>query len=132
VSPISGATRLLGVIADPVAQARSPAMANALLDERGRLGDFALVPMHVPAGALALALAVARLRALEDFAGAIVSMPHKSFVPALVDELDDAAREVPEVTPLLALARDLGRPTHGGVPMLAAQMPLMLDFMGAI
>jgi shikimate dehydrogenase len=37
----------------------------------------------------------------------------------------------PEITPLLARARELGRPIHTGVPMLAAQMGLMLDFMGA-
>lgn len=265
MSPISGATRLLGVIADPVAQARSPGMANALLERRGRLGDFVLVPMHVAAGALEPA--IAGLRALGNFAGAIVSMPHKSAITALVDEQSDAAREVgaanvirreadgrlvatmldgegfvaglraaghevagkrcllvgaggaasaiafalarhgcralaianrserravelaervsaawprvevravrtasgacdvainatplgmragdelplprdvvaaaglvaecviaPEVTPLLELARALGRSTHGGVPMLAAQMDLMLDFMGA-
>ena len=262
---ISGATRLFGVIADPVAQARSPAMANALLEERGRFGDFALVPMHVAAESLVVVLA--GLRSLANFAGAIVSMPHKSAIVPLLDEvtpeaaqvgavnvirrepdgrvagaildgegfvagLRSAGREVagkscllagaggagaaiafalakhgcrelaianrspakasslaervraafpklavralptpsgvfdvavnatslgmragdplplpldvvsraglvaecviaPEVTPLLAAARERGRATHTGVPMLAAQMALMLDFMGA-
>jgi shikimate dehydrogenase len=36
----------------------------------------------------------------------------------------------PEETRLLAHARADGRVVHGGVPMLSAQMDLMLRFMG--
>jgi shikimate dehydrogenase len=36
----------------------------------------------------------------------------------------------PEMTPLLELARGLGRTIHPGLPMLTAQMDLLLDFMG--
>ena len=265
MSEISGRTRLLGVIADPVVQARSPAMANARLAERGRAGEFVLVPLQVPAGSLGAALA--GLRGVENFAGAIVSMPHKTAIAPLLDALTPEARRVgavnvirrepggrlvgtaldgegfvaglasrghrvagrscllvgaggaaaaiafalaqhgvrsleianrtaakareladrvraefpalavrattspagafdlainatslgmqpgdalplgrdaiaaaglvaecviaPEITALLALARELGRPIHTGVPMLAEQMGLMLDFMGA-
>ena len=50
---ITGATKILGLIADPVAQARSPAMANAMLERRERLGEYVLVPMHVAADGLA-------------------------------------------------------------------------------
>jgi hypothetical protein len=54
---ITGATWLLGVIADPVSQARSPGLMNALLAERGRLGELVAVPLHVAAGELEAALA---------------------------------------------------------------------------
>jgi shikimate dehydrogenase len=36
----------------------------------------------------------------------------------------------PEVTALLEAARQRGRAIHTGVPMLASQMALMLEFMG--
>ena len=41
---ITGRTRLLGVLADPVAQARSPGMANVLLQEKGIFGAYVLIP----------------------------------------------------------------------------------------
>ena len=69
VSGIDGRTRVLGLIADPVVQARSPTMANALLAREGLFGAFVLVPMQVPDGALASA--VAGLRVMPNFAGAV-------------------------------------------------------------
>lgn len=90
--PVSGATKILGLIADPVVQARSPAAVNALLAQRGRLGEFILIPLHV--GSAGLADCVAALRHVRNFAGAIVSMPHKTAMTALVDELTDVARLV--------------------------------------
>src|SRR5262245_52610518 len=90
MTAVSGRTRLLALIADPVAQARSPAMANALLAERGQDGAFVLVPMQVPSGGLTDV--VAALRRVVNLAGAIVSMPHKSAIVPLLDELTpDAA-----------------------------------------
>ncbi|PPD31435.1 MAG: shikimate dehydrogenase [Methylomonas sp.] len=89
---ITGNTKILGVIADPVSQARTPAMANALLQERGLLGSFVMLPMHVPAeGYLSF---FAGLRTLNNFGGAVVSMPHKIVTARLVDELTPEARLV--------------------------------------
>jgi shikimate dehydrogenase len=82
---ITGGTRLLALVADPVAQARSPAMANDVLDAWGRLGAFVLLPMRVPSGGLRDV--VTAIRRIENFAGAIVSMPHKTAIVALLDEL---------------------------------------------
>ncbi len=89
---ITGATKILGLIADPVARSRSPAMVNALLERRGTFGAFVLVPMHV--GTDGLANCVAALRQVGNFAGAIVSMPHKIAVADLLDELTPEARLV--------------------------------------
>lgn len=86
---ISGRTRLLALIADPVLQARSPGMGNALLETRGRDGAFVVVPMQVPEGALEAV--VAAVRRIGNFAGAIVSMPHKSAIVPLLDELTPEA-----------------------------------------
>lgn len=89
---VSGATRILGLVADPVVQARSPAMATALLRRHGRFGAFVLVPMETPAGALGDV--VVGLRRIGNFAGAIVSMPHKTAIAPLLDELTPAAQQV--------------------------------------
>lgn len=89
---ISGATTILGLIADPVVRARSPAMANALLERWGRYGTFALVPMQVAADGLAEC--VAALRHVQNFGGAIVSMPHKTAIVDLLDELTPEAHLV--------------------------------------
>ena len=80
------------MIADPVAQARSPGMANTLLQERGQFGAFVLLPMQVPAGALREV--IAGLRQVQSFAGAIVSMPHKTAIVPLLDELTSEAQLV--------------------------------------
>src|SRR6185369_6762333 len=92
LSDITGATRILGLIADPVVQARSPAMATALLREHGRFGAFVLLPMATPAAALGDVLA--GLRRIANFAGAIVSMPHKTAIVPLLDQLTPAAAQV--------------------------------------
>lgn len=90
--PISGATTLLGLIADPLINARSPAMANALLERWGRSDEYVLVPMRVAAGDLAEF--VAALHHLQSFGGAIVSMPHKTAIVRLLDEVTPDARLV--------------------------------------
>jgi shikimate dehydrogenase len=90
--PITGATTLLGLIADPLIHARSPAMANALLERWGRSDEYVLVPMRVAAGHLAEF--VAALHHLQSFGGAIVSMPHKTAIVHLLDELTPEARLV--------------------------------------
>lgn len=89
---ISGRTRILGLIADPVVQARSPGMVNAILQQRGAFGAFVLLPMQVPREALGAV--VAGLREIRNFAGAIVSMPHKAAIVPLLDELTPEARLV--------------------------------------
>jgi shikimate dehydrogenase len=51
--------------------------------------------------------------------------------PAVVERASLVAECVvaPETTRLLEVAREKGRAIHAGVPMLAAQMDLMLRFM---
>src|SRR5262245_63525870 len=107
---ITGATRILGLLADPVAQARSPALANDILRRSGRFGAFALLPMHVPAAGLSAA--VGGLRAIENFAGAIVSTPHKTTIVALLDALTPESGLVGAVN---VIAREAGGRLRGNV-----------------
>ena len=92
MSGITGRTKLLGLIADPVAAARSPILANASLARRGRESEYVLLALQVADGDLAPV--VAGLRRIATFAGAIVSMPHKETVVPLLDELSPEARLV--------------------------------------
>jgi shikimate dehydrogenase len=77
---ISGETRLVGLLGDPVSQSLSPLMQNAGFAARGL--DWAYVPLHVTSDRLADA--VRGLVAL-GFAGANVTTPHKLAVAKLVD-----------------------------------------------
>ncbi|HVY60351.1 MAG TPA: shikimate dehydrogenase, partial [Planctomycetota bacterium] len=72
---LSGSTRLLGILGDPVAHSLSPAMQNAALAAAGL--DWAYVPLRVEPDRLADA--VRGLVAL-DFVGANVTIPHKTAV----------------------------------------------------
>jgi len=87
---ITGSTTVLGIIADPVVQARAPGLVNAALAQRGR--DAVLVPLQVRRGDLAAALD--GLRVLQSFRGAVVSMPHKTALVELLDEVTAEGRQV--------------------------------------
>ncbi len=90
MKPISGTTRLFGILADPVEHVRTPEVFNAWFAERGL--DAVLVPLHV--GAQDLAVQIGALRTLRNLGGVIVTVPHKAAVVPLCDELTEAARQV--------------------------------------
>ncbi|MFB4301793.1 shikimate dehydrogenase family protein [Actinomadura sp. NTSP31] len=84
---ISGTTRLLAVLGDPIEQVRAPALVNPLLDRLGR--DAVLVPVHVrPAD---LGEVVGGLRRIGNLDGLLVTVPHKIEICRYADELAPAA-----------------------------------------
>ncbi|MUN39042.1 shikimate dehydrogenase family protein [Actinomadura litoris] len=84
---ITGTTRLLAVLGDPIEQVQAPALVNALLERVGR--DAVLVPVHVrPAD---LAEVVAGLRRVGNLDGLLVTVPHKIEICRYADELAPAA-----------------------------------------
>jgi len=93
---LSGHTRLVGLIGDPVAESLSPRMQNAAFAARGL--DWAYVPL--PVRTPSLEEAVRGLVAL-GFAGANVTVPHKTAVLAFCDELDDVASRAGSVNTLV-------------------------------
>jgi shikimate dehydrogenase len=122
--PLSGKTRLYGLFADPVDHLQTPAVLNALLDQRGV--DAVFVALHV--SAKHFATAVAGMRHLRNFAGYAVSIPHKPMAVRLCDELLPNARAcgVVNVIRVDPDGRWIGE-TLDGVGMvkaLAAQRPL--------
>jgi shikimate dehydrogenase len=80
---IDGATRLVGLIGNPVAGSLSPRMQNAAFAARGL--DWVYVPLLVERGRLGEA--VAGLLGL-GFAGANVTAPYKTDVVAFCDDVD--------------------------------------------
>lgn len=87
---ITGATRFLVILGDPVAQARAPRLVNDALAARHE--DAVMIPVHVaPDG---LARVVDGLRASQSFVGGVVTMPHKEAIVPLLDALTPEAREV--------------------------------------
>jgi len=84
---ISGSTRLIGFIGDPIQQAKSPEKLNAIFDRAGV--DTVCVPMHVRQGDLPAFLnGMAGLRNLD---GIIATIPHKFDLAALADDLEENA-----------------------------------------
>jgi shikimate dehydrogenase len=86
--PITGATRVAGIIGDPVRHSLSPALYNAAFAECG-------LPWVFVAFAVAAGRAGAAVQAMRDLdlAGLAVTMPHKADVIAACDEVGvDAAR----------------------------------------
>jgi shikimate dehydrogenase len=106
---LTAETRLVGLIGDPVSHSLSPRIQNAAFAARGL--DWAYVPLRVVAARLEDA--VTGLVAL-DFAGANVTIPHKTAVVAFCDELDQVAERAGSVNTLVVRdGRVLGSSTDG-------------------
>lgn len=106
---IGGATRLVGLIGDRVEHSLSPLMQNAAFAAVAL--DWAYVPL--PVKRERLEEAVAGLEAL-GFAGANVTIPHKTAVVGYCDELDEVAARAGSVNTLVVRdGRVLGSSTDG-------------------
>ncbi|PXW97411.1 shikimate dehydrogenase [Sphaerotilus hippei] len=70
---LSGATRVIGIIGDPIAQVKSPSGVTQRLIDRGC--NAVVVPLHVASADLATV--VAALGRTKNFDGLIITVPHK-------------------------------------------------------
>jgi shikimate dehydrogenase len=87
-SLISGRTTILSIIGHPVFQVRSPTTVNG---EFARAGiDAALIPVDLEPSSLPSFVQV--LRGWQNSPGCIVTLPHKTAVAGLVDELTGRAK----------------------------------------
>jgi shikimate dehydrogenase len=104
-----GATRVAGIIGDPVSHSRSPAIHNAAFASLGL--DWVFVAFTVPKGAARQALD--GVRAL-DIAGLSVTMPHKTEAARACDRLTPTAAALGAVNTVVARERVLlGDSTDG-------------------
>lgn len=112
----SGRTRLLLVIADPVARIRALPVYNGLFASRGI--DAAAVALEVPAAALAT---VAPALALcPNLAGLVVTLPHKQSLARLCHELSPTSRLVGAVNTVRIAAGGLVGELFDGIGLVAA------------
>lgn len=87
---VEGATRLYGIIGDPIAQVRSPQVFNPRLAAAGR--GAVLVPFHVHPERFDDT--VCGLMALCNLDGLIVTVPYKARALSLVDQVLSTGRQV--------------------------------------
>ncbi|HEV7259500.1 MAG TPA: shikimate dehydrogenase [Bosea sp. (in: a-proteobacteria)] len=87
---ISGATRLLGFLGDPVIHAKSPQNFNPLLAASGH--DAVLVPLHLRQDDFDAA--IGGVMALANLDGLVVTMPYKERLMAQLDEVSPRARAI--------------------------------------
>jgi shikimate dehydrogenase len=92
---ISPATRICAVIGNPVGHSLSPALHNAAFDELGL--DFVYVAFRVED----LKSALAGMRALENFRGMSVTIPHKIEAMRYVDEIAEADRHIGSINTII-------------------------------
>jgi shikimate dehydrogenase len=87
---VNGATRLIGLLGDPVQQARSPALFNNVF-EVAHL-DRLCVALHVAAGGLVPVFA--GLREVSNLDALLITTPHKRAIMPLLDHLSETSRKV--------------------------------------
>src|SRR5574337_314051 len=106
----TAAAKLFVLFGDPVEHSLSPAMQNAALQTAGIDGLY--IPWRVKSAGLPTAFA--SLRAMDNFGGANVTLPHKEQAFALVDTLTQEAAAVGAVnTVVVRNGRLLGANTDG-------------------
>jgi shikimate dehydrogenase len=96
MTPITGRTRVVCVIGDPISHSLSPVMHNAAFQHLGL--DFAYVAFHVLPRQLKAA--VAGIRSLQMI-GLNVTVPHKETILPLLDSVSSVARRAGAVNTVL-------------------------------
>ncbi len=95
IGSISPNTRFCAVIGNPVAHSLSPAIHNAAIEELGL--DFVYLACRVEdvGGALA------GMRALGNFRGMSVTIPHKVEIMKYIDEIDEVDRSIGSINTII-------------------------------
>ena len=87
---VKGTTRLIGMIGDPIAKARTPELLNRRIAAAGV--DLVITPFHVPTDAFEQVFPA--LLAVGNMAGFIVTYPFKADCLPFADQVGTAARLV--------------------------------------
>lgn len=108
IARLDGATRLYGIVGHPIAQARSPEVMTARLQQAGH--NAVLVPLHVLPDAFDSTLR--GLMQLGNLDGLIITVPYKARALALADSLLPTAGQVGAIN---ALRRNADGTWQGGM-----------------
>lgn len=85
---IGASTRLVAIIGSPIAQVKSPDNFNRYFEDKGL--DRAMIALDLTAGRVADF--VAMVRGWQNLDGFVVTIPHKTAVARLIDDLSPRAR----------------------------------------
>lgn len=95
IRSISPSTRICAVIGNPIAHSLSPAIHNAAIEELGL--DFVYVAFRVEN----VRDALFGMRALENFRGMSVTIPHKIEIMKHMDEVEDVDRSIGAINTII-------------------------------
>lgn len=90
---ITGHTKVFAIIADPISHVRTPEVFNEYFAKNNY--DGVMVPIHVAPEELEEV--ITSFRCMKNLGGFMATVPHKTKVAALCDELGDAGRAVGSV-----------------------------------
>jgi shikimate dehydrogenase len=93
---ITGKTRILAIVGDPIDKVRSPEGFGRLFELNGH--DAVMIPVHVTAPGLAAV--VTGLKRMRNLDGIVATMPHKAACLAFADEVLETGRLVGAVNAL--------------------------------
>ena len=93
--PVSSKTQLCAVIGNPVGHTLSPAIHNAAITALDLDFIYLAFPVEDVKGALA------GMRAIENFRGLSVTIPHKTEVMKYVDEISDVDRSIGSINTVI-------------------------------
>ena len=85
---ITGQTRLIGIVADPIAHVKTPQVINKSTANQGL--DVVCVPLHVHAKNLQKVLG--GVGGFTNLQGLVVTIPYKESILEYCDDLTDIAR----------------------------------------
>lgn len=105
---VSGRTRWIAQLGDPIEGVGMPRLLTPLLRERGL--DVGIVPIGVGTGDLAAI--VAAFHGWRNLVGAGVTFPHKEAVPDLLDSVEEEARLIGATN---LIRREADGSLHGGM-----------------
>jgi shikimate dehydrogenase len=87
---VTGATRLFGIVGDPIWQVKSPEIFNPQIAATGR--NAVLIPIHLRASDFELA--IDKVMQIANLDGLVVTMPFKERMAARLASISDRARSV--------------------------------------
>ncbi|MDD2601067.1 MAG: shikimate dehydrogenase [Kiritimatiellae bacterium] len=97
IATLSPSTQLCGIIGNPVAHSMSPALHNRAFTELNL--DYVYLAFRVEPGRVARVLD--GMRAMENFRGLSVTIPHKVEVVACVDEISEADQGIGSINTII-------------------------------
>ena len=90
---ITGSTRFYGCIGDPIKQVKAPTVFSTIFTEKNV--EAIMIPVH--ASAKELKEVIDGFKAIQNFDGLIVTIPHKQTILEFCDRLEPAAQKIEAV-----------------------------------